>query len=202
MSQMISLWTFACKLYNKTSVKNTCLQLQEDYAVNVPLLLTSCWVAEYGGVLSDAQVSMQQDLASQWHIQCIQPLRALRQNMKLEKLDAPTINSASWTLVREQVKTTELFAEQQLLQLLESSIRQQISLSAEKPLAIKLMAYDDKVYINHLLTTILRFVPILAESSESKVAVANIIASVVSEWPQIQYDAILDRVKQYSPVSE
>jgi uncharacterized protein (TIGR02444 family) len=199
MAQMISLWTFACKLYNKPTVKNTCLQLQENYGVDVPLLLASCWVVECGGVLSCKQVSILQDIATQWQTQSIQPLRALRQQMKLT---IPTAYSAAWMLVREQVKTTELLAEQQLLQILESSIQQYILSSEENSLTTETLTNDEHMYIDRLVDTIFRFVPVLAESPESNTAVADIVASVVSERPQIQYDAILNSINQYSPISE
>ncbi len=143
MPRMISLWDFACNLYqhseikkhasltqdsNGFSVEQACLQLQTQYGINIPLLLFCLWAAKYYPPLGGSQVQRILQEVEQWSTHCIGPLRLVRQQMKTQQ--NATSYSGQWADIREQVKMLELAAEKQLLSLLEAIVQNDIINSA------------------------------------------------------------------------
>ena len=188
MSQMISLWRFACKLYSQPTAKNAYLQLQDNSDVNVPLLLASCWLAQHQCVVPIVHVTALQAMAKRWNDHCIQPLRVLRQQMKTATAEEDT---SAWSLVREEVKAAELFAEQQLLQKIEAYIQQQILSTAEKA-----TLQSSEQWVDHVFTIIVQCSPTLARPPQVCHIIADIILSVVPASSQMSYDAVLERISQ------
>ena len=74
-------WDFACRHYANESVKNTCLELQDRYGMNVNLLLFCAYLDHHGQALSRAAI--------QQVLECIQSsdeaLIAFRQARKQAK---------------------------------------------------------------------------------------------------------------------
>jgi len=226
MAQMISLWTFACKLYNEPTVKNACLQLQDDNDVNVPLLLTACWLIASPAVISSAHATQLQAIASDWNDGCIQSLRALRKSMKarLSNQESNDDDMAAWALVREQVKAVELLAEQQLLQQMECYVQQQMlpiskteSDNSQSEVITFTNTFDNGVqWVDHAFTVLEKCLPALigalpqfsSESSsksspkspQARSAIADIILSImpvgVPAASQMSYDDVLERISR------
>lgn len=239
MAQMISLWTFACKLYNEPTVKNACLQLQDNNNVNVPLLLTGCWLAQLPCVTVSLTHAVElQAMAKHWSDHCIQPLRLVRQRMKamvsVEEGEDKRQGSArgesesdcsAWARVREQVKATELLAEQQLLQQMEVYIQQKVlpdlglerNVHQSKIIQPRMNAFDDfdgfgsvdsvnshEQWIDHVLATLKQCLPALFTplhpSPQARSAIADIILSImaatVPATSQMSYDAVLERISR------
>jgi uncharacterized protein (TIGR02444 family) len=103
-----SLWDFAVNLYTRPGVAALCLRLQDEYGVNVPLLLFARWL-ELRNQAMDLPAALNR--VDRWHREYVEPLRELRRKMKVDfarELDliAP---------VRNQIKDAELLAEKQEL---------------------------------------------------------------------------------------
>jgi uncharacterized protein (TIGR02444 family) len=107
---MTGLWDWAVATYARPGVADACLQLQDEHAQSVPLLLWALWSAEAGrtpDLLTGAAT------ARAWEEEVVGPLRRLRRALKA--LDPEPDREA----VRDQVKAVELDAERRLLAQLE-----------------------------------------------------------------------------------
>lgn len=102
-------WRYSVRLYAQRGVANACLRLQDEYAVDVNVLLFTLFVAQHGRRLSRAEARAVQTFARQWRINVVEPLRTLRR--KLKTGIAPVKRPASNPL-RAAVKDCELLAEE------------------------------------------------------------------------------------------
>ncbi len=105
-----SLWNFAVNLYSQKGVESLCLQLQDDWQANIPLLLFYQWLDNSGRALTNAQAKRADEQALHWQKNIITPLRTARRALK---------TTAHKGELRQRIKSSELEAEQQLLQQLE-----------------------------------------------------------------------------------
>ncbi|WP_020207505.1 TIGR02444 family protein [Gilvimarinus chinensis] len=105
-----SLWNFAVRLYSQKSVESLCLQLQDDWQANVPLLLFYQWLDSTGRALTESQAKQAEQQARHWQSNIITPLRTARRALKITPYKGE---------LRQHIKDSELEAEQQLLQQLE-----------------------------------------------------------------------------------
>jgi uncharacterized protein (TIGR02444 family) len=103
-------WDFAVQVYQRPRVSEACLVLQDALAVDVCLLLFALFAAKECGILLDREglEDLDQVIAG-WRDNVVRPLRAIRRYLKTEP--PPTPGSATHTL-REQIKKSELDAEQ------------------------------------------------------------------------------------------
>jgi len=205
MTRMISLWTFACKLYSDSLVKNACLTLQDNCAVNVPLLLTCCWASHRFQPIAPNTAAALQQCAAQWEGGCIQPLRQLRREMKGKPFTADD-DGVAWSYAREQIKEIELSAEQSLLQTLERSMLQEC---IELDVGIKTGYFNEdgkpaaSLWVDRLLSDIHQCFPHIRQLTGTAKgmahgAIAQIVLAVIhAGHPQIQYDALLIHVNGY-----
>jgi uncharacterized protein (TIGR02444 family) len=98
-------WTFSLKVYAAEGVQAECLALQEQYGLDVNLLL----FCAYAGAVECVALSMD-DVASVaaavegWHKDVVRPLRHARRALKAHEPDAAPL--------RTNVKRSELEAEQ------------------------------------------------------------------------------------------
>jgi uncharacterized protein (TIGR02444 family) len=115
----VSLWDFACTLYAKPGVAPTCLQLQDEYGFDIPLLLFCCWSGLRYGAVSVAQLQAAIDFTKAWTDQSVKPLRNLRRQMKSGYDPSWPLSPADWDSIRENVKGVELESERLLLKGLE-----------------------------------------------------------------------------------
>ncbi|MGS2718482.1 TIGR02444 family protein [Eionea flava] len=197
MARMIALWTFACKLYSEPSVKSACLALQDQYGVNVPLLLTACWVSKHNIVLSPEVAEHLYSRAAQWESGCIEPLRRLRRDMKMvhtNNLDDGSGNShecSQWSHVREQVKNVELAAEKALLGALEQVVMASCSVGASVNVATQSVVMNIHHCIPHLLTAD------SSRSSSTAVVVSSLATIIHAVNPLIQYDDVFAQVERH-----
>lgn len=112
---MIALKTFAPRVYSSPGVSDACLGLQDELAVDVPLLLYCGWYGVYAGALPDAVFVCAQQLSQHMGHHLIQPLRQIRRWMKQEPGDE------RWLQLRENIKAQELQAELLLLERLQEA---------------------------------------------------------------------------------
>ncbi len=101
-------WDFSTRVYAQPGVAAACLRLQDRHGVDVNMLLFALWAAARGVVLDPTTLVRAQAVVTDWQTEVVQPLRAVRRELKNEPRGAPP---ALVTQVRERVKAAELDAE-------------------------------------------------------------------------------------------
>ena len=103
-------WNFSIAVYGASAVQDECLILQDQFGLDVNLILLCAFLGAVHGVTltSDDIASVRQEVG-QWHEQIVRPLRAARRHLKaIELQDADAASAAD---LRRQVKTAELESE-------------------------------------------------------------------------------------------
>jgi uncharacterized protein (TIGR02444 family) len=103
-------WNFSITVYRASAVQDECLSLQDQFGLDVNLVLLCAFLGAVHGVTltSDDIASVRQEVG-QWHEQIVRPLRAARRHLKTIKLqDADAASAAD---LRRQVKAAELESE-------------------------------------------------------------------------------------------
>jgi len=108
-----ALWDFALAFYAQQQVAEACVRLQDEYKVNVCLLIAMCWLDARQHHLADAEFLTLQNYISGWTQEIVEPLRLLRRRLKLpfENLS----QDATQMELRNTLKQAELLAERKLL---------------------------------------------------------------------------------------
>ena len=77
------LWDYSLAVYRRPGVSEALIRLQDAHGADVNLLLWCCWRAVSGrGAPDAAALAALVDLAAPWRLRVIEPLRALRRDMK------------------------------------------------------------------------------------------------------------------------
>jgi len=97
-------WVFSLAFYAQPDVATTCLALQDRHGCDVNWLLYCLWLARSRRRFDTEQISAVVEQCAQWRQQVVEPLRAVRRQLK---------GRAAVADFRERVKTLELDAEQQ-----------------------------------------------------------------------------------------
>jgi uncharacterized protein (TIGR02444 family) len=101
-----NFWKFSLELYDREGVAAACLALQEEYQLDVNLLLFCYWYGSNFGVIETELLRQVIDFSAEWRRHVVQPLRDARNWMKLNG-----DNNEQFQLVRAGIKTEELAAE-------------------------------------------------------------------------------------------
>lgn len=117
-----AFWQFSLRFYRRPQVPALCLQLQDEYGVDVNLLFLLNFFAMQGRQLGIDEVRRIDASVSDWRRRIVQPLRAIRRELKGGT--AP-IDAQSAAALRSAIKRDELQAER----------LQQEALEREFPLA-------------------------------------------------------------------
>ncbi|MBX2807530.1 MAG: TIGR02444 family protein [Cellvibrionaceae bacterium] len=115
MKSVPSLWNFSCEHYGRADVEPLCVQLQDSYTVDIPLLFFCIWSGYYIGQLTGSTVGQALSLTKTYSQVCIEPLRSVRRHMKAEN----AASLAGWEDLRQEVNALELRAERALLESLQ-----------------------------------------------------------------------------------
>jgi uncharacterized protein (TIGR02444 family) len=104
-------WDFSLAIYGANAVEGECLDLQDQFGLDVNLILLCAFLgAVHGVTLAAGDIASIRREAGKWHEQIVRPLRAARRNLKTIKLqDADALNSAA--KLRTQVKAAEVESE-------------------------------------------------------------------------------------------
>ena len=105
-------WNFSIAVYSARAVQDECLNLQDQFALDVNLVLLCAFLgAVHGVALTSEDVASARQEVRQWHADIVRPLRAARRSLKTIDLgqDAHLVNAAM--NLRTQVKAAELDAE-------------------------------------------------------------------------------------------
>jgi uncharacterized protein (TIGR02444 family) len=99
---------FCLTLYQSDGVEPACLALQDEFGLDVPLILLCCWVGQHGVRLSSESLSQAEQSVKPWRDTAINPIRELRRRLKdaVGPIDAVRAES-----VRALIKQAELEAE-------------------------------------------------------------------------------------------
>jgi uncharacterized protein (TIGR02444 family) len=102
-------WKYSLALYAQPGVSGDCLMLQDEYGLDVNLVLFSIWAgAEGPGELTEVELSECVARAGQWQTEVVVPIRRIRRALKQDMLGA---TSELVHLYRPQVQRLELESE-------------------------------------------------------------------------------------------
>lgn len=104
-------WNFSLAVYGASAVQDECLNLQDQYGLDVNLVLLCAFLGAIHGVAltADDIVAARQEV-QQWQEQIVRPLRAARRSLKTVELQNAQDTTAAMQL-RAQVKAAELESE-------------------------------------------------------------------------------------------
>jgi len=94
-------WDYSLTVY-QGRVATLCLELQDDCGIDINLLLYAAWLAHRGRPLTADHLAAQEAAVSHWRARAVQPLRALRRNLR---------DFAPAAALREKLAELELSAE-------------------------------------------------------------------------------------------
>jgi uncharacterized protein (TIGR02444 family) len=101
-------WQYSLQVYANSKVREICLQLQDEFSLNVNLLLLGGWTANQNIQLSAEDYCQLGQMIAPLEQQGIRPLRQIRRNLSLRTL----LNNGWQEELRQRVLNVELFAEQ------------------------------------------------------------------------------------------
>jgi uncharacterized protein (TIGR02444 family) len=113
----LSLWERASRAYESVEVERLCLELQDDYGQCVSYLLWAIWAGEQGRAIGPDLAGQAAELAGDWELSVLKPLRAVRRRLKSA---VPGISDTAREASRERLKDEEIAAERLLLDALEA----------------------------------------------------------------------------------
>ncbi len=116
-------WLYSLNLY--PAIKDLCLQWQDNFGVNINLLLFLLYLDKQQQSLNETQLQQLEDLLKHFSTEVTQSIRALRRT-----LPSPWLESDMQQPLRQQLLSTELAAEKLEQQLLVQQFNQ-LSLSSD-----------------------------------------------------------------------
>lgn len=103
-------WRFALDAYAQPDAAAACLLLQDEYGVDVDVLLMTLYAAAIGaGVPTEPWLAAVDASIDELRGNAIAPLRGVRRAMKVM---SPPIQQNDWSAIRNQVKALEIELEQ------------------------------------------------------------------------------------------
>lgn len=101
-------WRFSLQFYRLPGVSDACIALQDEYGVDVNLLLFLLWRASEARLLSANEVKAVDDKVRDWRNLSVIPIRDARRKLKHART---LIDSGQQEAFRTKIKTIELEAE-------------------------------------------------------------------------------------------
>lgn len=101
-----TFWQFALSLYGKAGVAQKLLQLQDQFGLDINVLLYMVWLGNEGIALNDESIQPMLTLAFDWQQNIMQPLRRARREIKARLGDGAQYQKA---------KSLELAVEQEII---------------------------------------------------------------------------------------
>ena len=107
-----AFWNFSLKIYRQPGVADECLHLQDNFGVDVNLLLFCAFAgAARGAVLAEADLAEATALVREWHNDVVKTLRTVRRALKPFGARQDWELAAAAEVLRTQVKAVELESE-------------------------------------------------------------------------------------------
>jgi uncharacterized protein (TIGR02444 family) len=155
-------WAFALHIYAQPGIADACLRLQDEAGVDVMMFLMIVFAAiRHRVLLTPAEIRELDEVCRPWREQIVQPLRALRTQLKTGPLPAP---SSATEPFRSTIKAAELAAE-----------RLQNQLLAER---LPLRAPERDTVVPEDLRSVLRSVVTLALEKRSGKQLSDLLPSI------------------------
>lgn len=107
----MSLWDYSTALYQQKGIGSACLSLQDQYGLDVNLILFCLWYGELFGKLTNHQLSQILEVSHHWSKLTVTPLRNVRRSLKSDSVLSETPEYEKISNWRERVKDLELAAE-------------------------------------------------------------------------------------------
>jgi uncharacterized protein (TIGR02444 family) len=101
-------WRFSLQFYRLAGVADACIALQDEYAVDVNLLLFLLWRAGDGRLLSTDEVKTLDDKVRDWRNLTVVSIRTIRRKLKSKQT---LVASGEQEAFRTKIKAIELEAE-------------------------------------------------------------------------------------------
>lgn len=108
LSEDNPFWDFSLEAYARPGLSEACLALQEEFGVDVNMLLFCMWLARQGRTLDDAAAGRCVAITGPWQNGMVTPLRALRHACRDDGALAPEPFRES---LRQEILRVELHAE-------------------------------------------------------------------------------------------
>jgi len=125
-SRAEKFWDFSLRLYANEEVASLCLQAQDQFDIDVNMLLFCCWQAAGAQHTDPAIFREAVNYSHKWKNQVVQPLRNSRKWMKSVKPISPELRG-QYDRLRQQIADSELAAEkiqqEQLQRLVDSKVK-------------------------------------------------------------------------------
>lgn len=102
------LWQYSLRVYQRPGVSAVCLQLQDNFGVNVNLLLAAAWAAEQGRSLCQQDFVRLAEAIAPLSTTTTQPIRQFRRQM----LQTAALPSDWHSELKHRLLQAELYAEQ------------------------------------------------------------------------------------------
>ena len=111
-----AFWQFSLRFYARSGVAPVCLALQDQHGADVNLLFLLLFLSSRQRRLSTAEVRRIDRATAAWRTRAVQPLRALRRDLKngVEAMDTQATEA-----LRGEIKRCELHAERLQQEMLE-----------------------------------------------------------------------------------
>jgi uncharacterized protein (TIGR02444 family) len=104
-------WDFSLNVYDASGVANECLKLQDNFGIDVNLLLFSAYMGTRGIVLTRDDLEQISAAVHGWHQQVVRPLRDVRRATKDILALRPLSSRKTVESLRDKVKALELESE-------------------------------------------------------------------------------------------
>jgi uncharacterized protein (TIGR02444 family) len=106
-----TFWDFSVRTYSQAGVADACLALQDQFGVDVNLLLYCCWAGWCSAALDDETFNQALDFSQTWAEEVVRPLRGVRRWMKSSGCANDLVVLDDCMGLRQEVKSAELRAE-------------------------------------------------------------------------------------------
>ena len=103
-----AFWRFSLRLYGRPEVPPLCLALQDQHGIDVNLLFLLLFLSHNQRRLSADEVQRIDQASADWRTRAVQPLRALRRDLKN---DVTAMDTQAIDALRNEIKRCELHAE-------------------------------------------------------------------------------------------
>ncbi len=111
-----AFWRFSLRFYARDGVAPLCLALQDQHGIDVNLLFLLLFLASHGRRLSTDDVRRIDHATADWRTRAVQPLRALRRDLKN---GVASMDTQATEALRSEIKRCELHAERLQQEMLE-----------------------------------------------------------------------------------
>ena len=123
-------WNFSLQFYSQDGVADILLWFQEECQVDINLMLYCCWTGiSQTPVLRATDITFLRQIVDRWQSEIVQPIRSLRQTLKIDVRGAPASGVAG---VRAGLQKAELEAERLQQDMLHTSAPREIHVAPDE----------------------------------------------------------------------